>query len=189
MQSMNRHESLTIKKTSLGRGVFSTAPIPAGTFLIEMTGPVLHEDEIPSVQARAVLDMYIQCAPEKFLGPSGNYDDIINHSCDPNAGLFFENGKIMIRTIKDIGVGEEIFYDYSTVITNDPFVMKCACKSKKCRGEVAAFNTLPKTVREEYIALGMVQPYVIESCKTLAQEKRKKRQFFPVPQTSQTVHA
>lgn len=183
---MNQLESLIIQDTPLGRGIFTTTAIPSGTFLIEMTGPVLDAHEVPSVAARSVLDMYIQCAPNKFLGPSGNFDDIINHSCDPNAGLFFENGKILIKTIKPIAVGQEIFYDYSTVITNDPFVMKCECKAAVCRGEVASFRTLPKKVRDQYIKLGMVQQYVIESCKNKAREKKTYRHYFPV---SQTVHA
>lgn len=186
---MHRHESITIKETFLGRGVFSTAPIPAGTFLIEMTGPILDIEEVPSVAARAVLDYYIQCSETKFFGPSGDYDDIINHSCDPNAGLFFENGKVIIRTIKDINPGNEIFYDYSTVITNDPLIMKCACGAVVCRGEVTAFKTLPKKVRDRYIKLGMVQQYVINSCNETikTKERKKRRHFFPMPQ-SQTVN-
>lgn len=187
---MHRHESITIKETFLGRGVFSTAPIPAGSFLIEMTGPVIDIEEVPSVAARAVLDYYIQCSETKFFGPSGDYDDIINHSCDPNAGLFFENGKVIIRTTKDIDAGSEIFYDYSTVITNDPFVMKCACGAATCRGEVAAFRTLPKKVRDQYIKLGVVQQYVIDSCNETIKigERKKRRQLFPLTQ-SQTANA
>lgn len=183
-----RHESLIIQDTPLGRGVFATDEILAGAFLIEMTGKTMNPEDIPSVAARSILDHYIQCAPNKFLGPSGDFDDIFNHSCDPNAGLFFENGKIIIRSIRTIAAGEEIFYDYSTVITNDPFVMKCSCATTLCRGKVAAFKTLPKKTRDRYIQLGMVQPYVIESCKTVTREKKARNHFFPISQ-SQTVNA
>ncbi len=184
-----RHKNIALQDTPFGRGIIATAPIPRGSFLIEMTGPVLDLKEIPSTADRSILDYYIQCSPTKFLGPSGDFDDIFNHSCNPNAGLFFENGKIIIRTIQNIAAGEEIFYDYSTVITNDPFIMKCNCATKLCRGEVAAFKTLPKKIRNRYLKLGMVQAYVIDSCKPPLKEKKVRQQFFPVTQSVQTVNA
>ncbi len=183
-----RHESLTLQDTKFGIGVFTKQNLSKGTFLIEMTGPVLLPEEIPSVEARSIVDHYIQCSSDKFFGPSGDYDDMFNHSCEPNAGLFFENGKILVKTIKAINVAEEIYIDYSTVITIDPFIMKCSCDTPLCRGEVAAFKTLPKKIQKQYLKLGIIPDYVITSNKTLEQKKKARQHFFPIPQ-SQTVNA
>lgn len=184
-----RHQSLVLKNSTYGLGVFTTESLEPGTFLIEMTGPLLSLAEIPSVEDRSILDHYIQCSENKFLGPSGDFDDIFNHSCEPNAGLFFENNQILIKTIKKINTGEEIFYDYSTVITNDPFVMKCACATPLCRGEVREFKSLPEKIRKKYIQLNIVPPYVVTAATTKAPTKKQRQQLFPLTQSTHTAHA
>lgn len=36
----------------------------------------------------------------------------INHSCDPNAFLYVEDGKIIARSLRDIPAGEEVTISY-----------------------------------------------------------------------------
>lgn len=182
-----RHHSLILQTSTYGQGVFTTENLEAGTFLIEMTGPLLTIDEIPSVEARSIVDHYIQCSPTHFLGPSGDYDDMFNHSCEPNAGLFFENGRIFVKTIVPIDAQSEIWIDYSTVITRDPFVMKCCCSTPLCRGEVRDFKFLPDKIKKKYIQLNIVPDYVVASVQKPTPKKRPT--LFPVTQSTRTAHA
>lgn len=132
------------------------------------------------------MDHYIQCGPQLFLGPSGDLDDLFNHSCEPNAGLYFNDGRIFVKSIKRIPANAEICFDYSTVITIDPLVMKCYCQTKLCRGEVRDFRLLPATIRSRYISLGIVPGYAIASCESEKKERlpRQKLNYF-----TQIVHA
>lgn len=168
---MNHHQSLLAKDTGFGKGVFTSSDLRPGTFLIEMTGPKLRPHEIPPLAEREIMDHYIQCADDMFLGPSGNLDDLFNHSCEPNAGLFFTKNTILVKAIKRIPANAQIYIDYSTVITIDPLVMKCFCQTKTCRGEVRDFRLLPSHVRSQYIALGIVPHYAIASCASVSDKK------------------
>lgn len=38
---------------------------------------------------------------------------VINHSCSPNAFIFFEGGKAYCRSLRTIGAGEEITISYT----------------------------------------------------------------------------
>jgi len=39
----------------------------------------------------------------------------MNHSCDPNAFVFFENGQLRARSLKTIHAGDEITQSYTDV--------------------------------------------------------------------------
>ncbi len=59
-----------------------------------------------------------------------------NHSCDPN---LWWSGDALVA-MRDIGVGEELTYDYATGTTGGPlpagFLLRCNCGSTRCRGMV-----------------------------------------------------
>jgi hypothetical protein len=62
--------------------------------------------------------------------------------------------------LRDILPGEEITYDYSTTMDDDEgkiiergrkvWTCKCNCGSKKCRGIIDQFKTLPSDVKKFY---------------------------------------
>jgi SET domain-containing protein len=59
-----------------------------------------------------------------------------NHSCEPNAS-FDEDG--MLVAVREIGVGEEITFDYlAHPIPASPWNFQCVCGSKKCVGWIDA---------------------------------------------------
>ena len=43
---------------------------------------------------------------------------MINHSCDPNAHVFFEGGQLRVRSLKAIAAGEEITVSYTPSMLN-----------------------------------------------------------------------
>lgn len=132
-----------------GRGVIATAPIKAGTRLIEYVGERITNAEADrrypfdesqpqhtflfSVNTRTIID----------AAHGGNASRWINHSCDPNCEAVIERGRVFIEALRDIEPGEELGYDYWFVL-DEPHNAKnkalyaCRCGSKKCRGTLLA---------------------------------------------------
>jgi hypothetical protein len=144
---------LSIKTGVSGRGVFTDEKIPAGSLLIQFTGPLLRYDQTtPQTLA-------LQIAPDLYLGASGGLDDCVNHSCAPNAGLVIDGADVRLIAIRDIAAGEEIFFDYSTTMDEDDFEMTCHCAQPGCRGIIRDFKHLPGALKKKYLALGIVPDY------------------------------
>lgn len=89
-------------------------------------------------------DRYIQVGKDKYLGPSGDYDDFFNHSCNPNSGIKIKGNRVILIAIKNIKKGKEITWDYSTTMDEDEWEMCCMCKIKNCRKIIRDFKYLPK---------------------------------------------
>src|ERR1019366_9894558 len=101
---------LEVRQTvEMGRGVFATAPIARATCLVKCQGWLAKTD--------ALDDRWhaMQVGPDLWLCSAGDHlDDCINHSCEPNAG--FTTGEAVLYSLRDIAVGEQIGWDYSTSI-------------------------------------------------------------------------
>ncbi len=132
-----------------GKGVFALRPIRAGETIIEYTGEVItwkealrrhpHDPEQPNhtfyfhIDAKHVIDANV----------GGNAARWINHACDTNCEADEVDGRIFIKSVRDVLPGEELFYDYGLVI--DEKMSKklkneypCHCGSVKCRGTLLA---------------------------------------------------
>ena len=139
-----------IDAKSKGRGVFANRDYPAGELILFFTGEIIPVEQIID------FTHYIQIAPDSFLGPSGEADDYVNHSCDPNCAVYFENDCLVLKTIKKIKKGQEITFDYGTIQFREPTTFHCGCGSRKCRGEITNFYMLPPGLKQKYIARNMV---------------------------------
>ena len=62
--------------------------------------------------------------------------------------------------LRDIAAFEELTYDYSTHQEHPLEDMTCACGALTCRGVVRSFSTLPKPLRDRYVALDVVADFV-----------------------------
>ena len=59
----------------------------------------------------------------------------MNHSCDPNCDTDIIDGKIWIRSYKNIKKGDELTYDYGFTFDTDDFRDHvCKCGTRKCVG-------------------------------------------------------
>ncbi len=111
---------------NMGRGVFATRLIERGTCLVVCQGWL--------VKSNAIDDDWhaMQVGPDDWLCSAGEHlDDCINHSCEPNAG--FVTGEPTLFALRDIAAGEQLFWDYSTSISEAGWMLECWCGAPTCR--------------------------------------------------------
>jgi len=147
--------------TPFGKGVQALINIDKGKKILDFKGPVLNRCDLPSPYNEKN-DYYLQIGPDSFLGPSGELDDYVNHSCNPNSGIVFKTSSIELVAIKPIKKNEQIFYDYSTTMDNFGWKMKCHCKSTSCREWIDDFFNIPHHTQQYYIEQGIVPDYIVK---------------------------
>lgn len=104
----------------------------------------------------------LQVGLDLFRVPSGAIDDFTNHSCEPNTGIrLYARGSIIIA-IGKITMHDEITFDYSTYLNNPYERMICHCGAKSCRRVIGNFTTLPRSLQQRYLALGIVGDFALE---------------------------
>lgn len=149
-----------ISEGHLSKGIFASRNIKKGEEIIRFKGKLFTYQQLPTPYNK-VEDHYVQIDKNLYMGPSGDYDDLFNHSCNPNSGLKIKNGKIILIAIKNIKKGEEITWDYSTTMDEDDWEMDCKCCSKKCRGRIRDFKYLSKKIQQKYTKLGIVPKFIL----------------------------
>jgi hypothetical protein len=99
---------------------------------------------------------------------SGELDDYINHSCEPNCRVVFQaDGRVICQALRDIAPGEELTFDYATTTTRDGLAVfpgwrfACACGAPGCRAEVSCAEEIPAARLREYIRQGVLAPHVL----------------------------
>jgi SET domain-containing protein len=121
-----------VGRARAGLGLFATAPIARGSFIIEYTGKRLttkaaHEREWKTgarymfeVSERVTIDGSSRANTARY----------INHSCKPNAEAVISGGRIRIYARKRIAEGQEITMDYG-IEYFEMFIGK-ACRCERC---------------------------------------------------------
>ncbi|MFH1682238.1 MAG: SET domain-containing methyltransferase [Candidatus Woesearchaeota archaeon] len=145
-------------ETLNGRAVFADCEISKGEEVLVLKGEFLQNKDIAPGSYEE--EHSIQIGKDLYLGPSGELDDFINHSCSPNTGLKMIGGKLILVAIKKIRKGDEICFDYSTSMAEDRWEMNCSCGSKNCRKLIRDFKHLPKKVKQKYLKTGIVPEYI-----------------------------
>ncbi|MCX5812827.1 MAG: SET domain-containing protein-lysine N-methyltransferase [Proteobacteria bacterium] len=159
---------LILKDAKHGKGVFAGRKFKAGEMIIEFKGNFMTYEE--QADLCLVEDRYVQVGHNLFMGPSGDIDDYINHSCNPNAALIIPagdavRGGVALIALREINEDEEITFDYSTTMDEDDWEMDCGCGSEKCRKRIRDFKYLPEDTQEKYIRLGIVPDYIMKKLK------------------------
>ena len=148
-----------VGETHLGKAVFATEAFAEEQAIIRFSGPRVGAARLPSALAGAA-DRFVQIDRDRWLGPSGRIDDLINHSCSPNAGLRFADDGIVLVAIRAIAPGEEITWDYSTTLADDGWGMPCLCGTAACRGRIGSFSSLGAERQAWYRERGLVAPHL-----------------------------
>ncbi len=147
--------ALEVRSTSVyGNGLFAREEIAKGSLLVALGGYVLTLDEEKALP-ESLRDIAIQIAPNLVLGILDENQlaptDYINHSCNPNSGI---KGQISLFAIRDIQKGEQVTFDYGTVLyrncASEKYVLKCLCGSAGCRGEVTSDDWKNLDLQKKY---------------------------------------
>jgi len=148
-----------VGENHLGKAVFAATGFVEGDVLLEFTGQRLRADQVPS-RMRGRGDRFVQVTPDHYMGPSGRLDDLVNHSCAPNAGLRFGDDGVFLVAICAIAPGEEISWDYSTTLRESNWHMLCQCKTPGCRRVIGNFDSLDAERQEWFRTRNLVAPYL-----------------------------
>lgn len=152
------HQNLKVVETNRGKGVITLADVPINTVIFEFKGSFFTKETLVHESP-----YFLQIGANKFLGPSGDYDDYINHSCNPNCGLRIVGSRAFLVSLHHISVSTEITFDYSTSSndTLDEWKMECKCGAFKCRKNISGYQYLDKALKENYEKLGVVPSYLV----------------------------
>ncbi|MEO9130876.1 MAG: SET domain-containing protein-lysine N-methyltransferase [Sphingomonas sp.] len=148
-----------VGETHLGKTVYAAEGFAEGDDIIRFTGRRFRTHRVPSLM-RGAGDRFLQVTPGHYMGPSGRVDDLINHSCSPNAGLRFAANGVFLIAIRPIAPGEEIAWDYSTTLKESNWHMICQCRSPDCRKVIGNFETLAPDRQEWFRARNLVAPFL-----------------------------
>lgn len=145
-----------------GRGVFAIKPIASNRRLVEYVGQrITHEEadrRYDDHDGRHHTFLFILDDKTVLDARYGGSDArFINHSCDPNCESVITGGKIWIKSIKPIAVGEELTYDYRFEWDDDyePEDIRyyaCRCGTKKCRGTILRVPVYLRPTVKEWLA-------------------------------------
>lgn len=151
-----------VKKSKNGFGIVAKKNFLAGDILFEIKGKIISCDVGDGLDEETRSNTF-RFDEEKYLSPKGEIADFLNHSCEPNSGVIKKNKKLFLVAILDIKKGEEIVFDYSTIIASDDiWKMKCSCGADNCRKIIKKFNTIPKKIKDKYINLGIVPEHILD---------------------------
>jgi uncharacterized protein len=132
-----------------GKGVYAVRPIKTGESVLEYKGKII------TWRKAQALHPHDPCQPNHTLyfhlddghvidaKQDGNSARWINHSCEPNLEARQEGSRVFLKALRDIDIGEEIFYDYCLMI-DARLTAKvrnehaCLCGASNCRGTMLA---------------------------------------------------
>jgi uncharacterized protein len=131
---MSRRKPFRVGRATTGLGLFATARIEKGAFIVEYVGRRITTAEADRREARGAKYMYELNSRWTIDGSSRrNVARYANHSCRPNAESDIVKGKVILRAIKTIEPGDEITYDYGPEYF-DLIIKPMGCKCARCVG-------------------------------------------------------
>ena len=126
--------ALIIRSSSLhGAGVYTLAPIAAGSKVLEYTGPRLSTKETDGMYADSEVTYLFGMDDGKTVIDGFGMAAFVNHSCQPNCETDEIKKRIWIIALRDIGPGEELTYDYNIYDAEPGEDSPCHCGTSACR--------------------------------------------------------
>jgi len=154
------YKKLTLGNCSYGKAVFAAEHIHPGDVILKFGGSVIPSKELPYPYEHEK-DYFLQIGEDMYLGPSGDMDDYVNHSCDPNCGIKIQHNEVVLIAISFIKKGDQITFNYSTTMNSDWGEFRCSCGSSNCLDVVRNFITLPPLIQKKYLELDVIPDYIL----------------------------
>jgi hypothetical protein len=151
-------DNLKIKSCKLGLGVFTDIKIPANVPIIEITGNTFNYDSLPN--KNSIYNM--QIGNDLYITQSGDIDDYLNHSCNPNCYMHIVGKRAILYSLYVIPAGKELTFDYSLISTDllEEWGMICLCGDFNCRKTISGFGNLPQHIKDKYKKKGIIPGYI-----------------------------
>lgn len=124
-----------------GKCLIAKDTIAKGTMLFIFKGILL-----PSEKAS---DFALQVDKNLFLESTEEFENYLNHSCDPNCVIDFTRGRHrpQLIALQNIQRGEELSFDYDSTeydLVDQECSFNCHCQSKNCRKKIKGFRYLTR---------------------------------------------
>ncbi|MDB5200383.1 MAG: hypothetical protein JWO92_2346 [Chitinophagaceae bacterium] len=149
-------ETVIVKDSKFGKGIFTTVDLPKKFILFKITGIPLTFSETLALGNNECF--CLQVAMDKYIIPDHPFH-LSNHSCEPNCGI---TRNMEFITLRDIEKGEELFWDYSTSMLERHWKLQCNCGSAECRHIITDFDLLPFNLQQKYLQMKIVMPFITE---------------------------
>jgi uncharacterized protein len=117
-----------------GHGVFAAEGIPARAKIGEIRGEAISVEEARIRATRHERIMIVELSARRAIDFTKSADPMrfTNHSCQPNARLCIDNGRVEFYALRVIETGEELTVDYGE--THHDGKLACRCGAPGCRG-------------------------------------------------------
>ncbi len=117
-----------------GHGVFAAEGIPALVKIGEIRGEAISVEEARIRATRHERIMIVELSARRAIDFTKSADPMrfTNHSCQPNARLCTDHGRVEFYALRVIEIGEELTVDYGE--THHDGKLACRCGAPNCRG-------------------------------------------------------
>ena len=153
---------VTVAPARNGLGLFAARAFKPKQTILKVAGRVVHHRVLWQRPGSTFAANCFRYGPQTYLDPGDHPARYINHSCKPNAAIRKVNNQLFLTAAAPIDAGDEVVFDYSTTIGDDDiWTMRCNCGEPTCRGRIKRFGSLPRAVKERYLAGENVPRYII----------------------------
>ena len=153
---------LRVHRGLVGRGVFARKALTKGAIVCTLDGPRIDGRAYRQLTARN-RNKFSQIGPNDYVGQTNGFDDLFNHSCEPNLLLRERHGDFVFVCWRAVRAGEEMTWDYACVVTDSYTKFRCRCGSRSCRKEISTFLKIPFHLKSLYARAGGSPPYVFQA--------------------------
>jgi uncharacterized protein len=149
------NQKVEIKDTrKYGIGAFAKEKILKDEKIVMFGGHVMTREE-ENLTPEEIYDNAIQIDEDLVIGAKTKDEiedgSMFNHSCNANSGI---RGQILLVAMRDILNGEQITFDFGTVLYHKdgikPYKLKCLCGEDECRGTITDDDWKKTSVQEKY---------------------------------------
>ncbi|MEK7630978.1 MAG: SET domain-containing protein [Patescibacteria group bacterium] len=121
-----------------GKGVFATRDIPAGTIIGDYLGMIVPNEDVHE-EEQGLYAMLLNDQLSILANPTESGIHLINHSCEPNCGMYPLGDHTVYFARRKIFRGEELAVSYTIGQPDEecnPCRHICMCGFPSCRGSL-----------------------------------------------------
>jgi hypothetical protein len=149
------HEAVEVRASPIeGSGLFALSSLPVGTFVAQLGGRLIPDDELARLiddaerdPERPYVDSIAVDENANLLIPAGQPIHFGNHSCDPK---LWHIDAFTLAARRDITADDELTVDYASQTANPNFEMNCHCGSPVCRDMITGRDWQRAELQQRY---------------------------------------